>query len=126
MESTKLKRRRYREGKIDRRHVEAAPVQSWGGKGRHDRGKLVYQTTKKRASGPKCPVTGKRIQGERGLNLLGAFPSSSYSQMEVQDIVFDCKRKGGNTRKSLPHSEWSQTVIYEPLICISVKLETSR
>ncbi|KAK8672625.1 hypothetical protein V6N13_110990 [Hibiscus sabdariffa] len=23
-------------------------------------GKLVYQTTKKRASGPKCPVTGKR------------------------------------------------------------------
>ncbi|KAK4479807.1 hypothetical protein RD792_015345 [Penstemon davidsonii] len=25
--------------------------------------KLVYQTTKKRASGPKCPVTGKRIQG---------------------------------------------------------------
>ncbi|WJX23071.1 60S ribosomal protein L34 [Trifolium repens] len=26
-------------------------------------GKLAYQTTKKRASGPKCPVTGKRIQG---------------------------------------------------------------
>ena len=26
-------------------------------------GKLVYQTTKNRASGPKCPVTGKRIQG---------------------------------------------------------------
>ncbi|EXB44681.1 60S ribosomal protein L34 [Morus notabilis] len=26
-------------------------------------GKLVYQTTKKRASGPKCPVTGKRIHG---------------------------------------------------------------
>ncbi|KAG6747279.1 hypothetical protein POTOM_049675 [Populus tomentosa] len=26
-------------------------------------GKLIYQTTKKRASGPKCPVTGKRIQG---------------------------------------------------------------
>lgn len=26
-------------------------------------GRLVYQTTKKRASGPKCPVTGKRIQG---------------------------------------------------------------
>ena len=25
--------------------------------------KLVYQTTKKRASGPKCPVTSKRIQG---------------------------------------------------------------
>ncbi|XP_057981206.1 large ribosomal subunit protein eL34-like isoform X1 [Malania oleifera] len=26
-------------------------------------GRLVYQSTKKRASGPKCPVTGKRIQG---------------------------------------------------------------
>nr|AAT38711.2 60S ribosomal protein L34, putative [Solanum demissum] len=26
-------------------------------------GKLIYQTTKKRANGPKCPVTGKRIQG---------------------------------------------------------------
>ncbi|KAJ4715167.1 60S ribosomal protein L34, partial [Melia azedarach] len=26
-------------------------------------GKLVYQSTKKRASGPKCLVTGKRIQG---------------------------------------------------------------
>ncbi|KAK8459781.1 hypothetical protein SEVIR_2G212301v4 [Setaria viridis] len=26
-------------------------------------GKLVYQYTKKRASGPKCPVTGKKIQG---------------------------------------------------------------
>ncbi|KAK4606612.1 hypothetical protein RGQ29_000733 [Quercus rubra] len=25
--------------------------------------KLVYQTTNKRASGPKCSVTGKRIQG---------------------------------------------------------------
>ncbi|RQO98578.1 hypothetical protein POPTR_012G108301v4 [Populus trichocarpa] len=30
-------------------------------------GKLVYQTTKKRASGPKCPVTGKRIQGGHGI-----------------------------------------------------------
>ncbi|RAL50842.1 hypothetical protein DM860_015989 [Cuscuta australis] len=26
-------------------------------------GKLVYQPTNKRANGPKCPVTGKRIQG---------------------------------------------------------------
>ncbi|CAL9058572.1 large ribosomal subunit protein eL34-like [Musa acuminata AAA Group] len=26
-------------------------------------GRLVYQYTNKRASGPKCPVTGKRIQG---------------------------------------------------------------
>lgn len=29
-------------------------------------GKLVYQYTKKRASGPKCPVTGKKIQGVSG------------------------------------------------------------
>ncbi|KAF3960428.1 hypothetical protein CMV_014854 [Castanea mollissima] len=33
-------------------------------------GILVYQTTKKRASGPKCPVTGKRIQGDNP-SLLG-------------------------------------------------------
>ncbi|KAF8712940.1 hypothetical protein HU200_028724 [Digitaria exilis] len=26
-------------------------------------GRLVYQYTKKRASGPKCPVTGKKIHG---------------------------------------------------------------
>ncbi|PKU73871.1 60S ribosomal protein L34 [Dendrobium catenatum] len=26
-------------------------------------GRLIYQYTKKRASGPKCPVTGKRIIG---------------------------------------------------------------
>ncbi|TXG56496.1 hypothetical protein EZV62_017809 [Acer yangbiense] len=35
-------------------------------------GKLVYQTTKKRASGPKCPVTGKRIQGNRKFEVLAA------------------------------------------------------
>lgn len=26
-------------------------------------GKLVFQTAKKRANGPKCPITGKRIAG---------------------------------------------------------------
>ncbi|GFP91886.1 60S ribosomal protein l34 [Phtheirospermum japonicum] len=26
-------------------------------------GKLVYQPTKNRASGPKCPITSNRIQG---------------------------------------------------------------
>jgi hypothetical protein len=30
-------------------------------------GRLVYQYTDKRASGPKCPVTGKKIQGVSGL-----------------------------------------------------------
>jgi hypothetical protein len=29
-------------------------------------GRLVYQYTDKRASGPKCPVTGKKIQGVSG------------------------------------------------------------
>ncbi|CAN6456045.1 unnamed protein product [Victoria cruziana] len=28
-------------------------------------GRLVYQTSKKRAKGSVCPVTGKRIQGIR-------------------------------------------------------------
>ncbi|QCD99729.1 large subunit ribosomal protein L34e [Vigna unguiculata] len=32
-------------------------------------GKLVYQSTKKRASRLKCPVTGKRIQGIPHLRL---------------------------------------------------------
>ncbi|EMS56163.1 60S ribosomal protein L34 [Triticum urartu] len=32
-------------------------------------GKLVYQYTKKRASGPKCPVTGKKIQGGYSISL---------------------------------------------------------
>ncbi|KAM3275609.1 hypothetical protein ACQJBY_044148 [Aegilops geniculata] len=31
-------------------------------------GKLVYQYTKKRASGPKCPVTGKKIQGQYSIS----------------------------------------------------------
>ncbi|CAL5345979.1 unnamed protein product [Camellia sinensis] len=30
---------------------------------RNSRGRLVYQSTKKMASGPKCPITGKTIQG---------------------------------------------------------------
>jgi ribosomal protein L34E len=38
-------------------------------------GKLVYQYTKKRASGPKCPVTGKKIQGVSDY-LLGQFYSA--------------------------------------------------
>ncbi|KAF9613829.1 hypothetical protein IFM89_012361 [Coptis chinensis] len=46
-------------------------------------GKLVYQTTKKRASGPKCPVTGKRIQGiphETFLNTRGLARAASPSR----------------------------------------------
>ncbi|CAH9109080.1 unnamed protein product [Cuscuta europaea] len=33
-------------------------------------GKLLFQSTKKRASGHKCPVTGKRIQGIPHLRLV--------------------------------------------------------
>lgn len=36
-------------------------------------GKLVYQYTNKRASGPKCPVTGKKIQGVSFWNTLLSF-----------------------------------------------------
>lgn len=38
-------------------------------------GRLVYQYTKKRASGPKCPVTGKKIQG-----VCAANPTVSFHQ----------------------------------------------
>lgn len=32
----------------------------------------------------------------------------------MQDIKFICKRKGGNGKKSLSHSEWCQTVLSQP------------
>lgn len=45
-------------------------------------GKLVYQGTKKRASGPKCPVTGKRIQGVCNTRL-------SYARTKKMNIWFE-------------------------------------
>ncbi|CAL5423723.1 unnamed protein product [Camellia sinensis] len=43
--------------------IAMPPNQTSTGSSKTPGGKLVYQSTKKRASGPKCPVTGKRIQG---------------------------------------------------------------
>ncbi|GJM98816.1 hypothetical protein PR202_ga15856 [Eleusine coracana subsp. coracana] len=45
-------------------------------------GRLVYQYTDKRASGPKCPVTGKKIQGVSGLCYS---PPQACSVQKVQD-----------------------------------------
>lgn len=42
----------------------------------------MYQTTEKRASGPKCPVTGKRIQGVRRLFL------SSLNKLPLELWIF--------------------------------------
>lgn len=36
------------------------------------------------------------------------------SILQLQDIKFTCKRKGGNLNRSLSHDEWSQTVQLEP------------
>lgn len=42
-------------------------------------GKLVFQYTNKRASGPKCPVTGKRIQGVcKSVDFMAYFLDSYY------------------------------------------------
>lgn len=44
----------------------------------------MYQSTKKRASGPKCPVTGKRIQG-----VIVPFFSFLNLSREVLGFVFN-------------------------------------
>lgn len=43
----------------------------------------MYQTTKKRASGPKCPVTGKRIQGVCFLLI-----DSSYCPTMILHLIY--------------------------------------
>ncbi|KAJ7945162.1 MACPF domain-containing protein [Quillaja saponaria] len=50
---------------------------------------------------------------EHGLTFMD-IPSSSYSHMELHDIKFMCKRKGGSWKKSLSHSDWCQTVQLQP------------
>ena len=56
----------------------------------------MYQTTKKRAGGPKCPVTGKRIQGVCSIYIafwhIGFFAKSEnlsliYSYMLCQFMI---------------------------------------
>ncbi|XP_057750428.1 MACPF domain-containing protein At4g24290-like [Arachis stenosperma] len=41
-------------------------------------------------------------------------PSASYSESQVQDTKFMCKRKGGSRKKFLSHNEWCQTVWSQP------------
>ncbi|KAJ7957102.1 MACPF domain-containing protein [Quillaja saponaria] len=55
----------------------------------------------------------EKFMMENGLNFMD-IPSSSYSRMEVHDIKFMCKRKGGSWKKSLSHIEWCQTVQLQP------------
>ena len=56
----------------------------------------MYQTIKKRASGPECPVTGKKIQGECSIYIafwrIGVFAkfenaSLIYSYMLCQFMI---------------------------------------
>ncbi|KAF3444231.1 hypothetical protein FNV43_RR13921 [Rhamnella rubrinervis] len=51
---------------------------------------------------------------ENSLSLVDTLPSSSYYDIELQDIKFMCKRKGGYLNKNLPHNDWCQTVQFEP------------
>ncbi|KAI4378849.1 hypothetical protein MLD38_016274 [Melastoma candidum] len=51
---------------------------------------------------------------DHGLNFVETIGASSYNRLEIQDIVLDCKRKGGSNKRNLSHSEWSQTVAQEP------------
>lgn len=48
-------------------------------------------------------------------NALGLdIQAGSYYESEVQDIKFISRRKGGDRKKSLSHSEWCQTVLTQP------------
>ncbi|KAG4980490.1 hypothetical protein JHK84_034070 [Glycine max] len=47
--------------------------------------KLVYQTTKKRANGPKCTVTGKRIQGGHRRTCIGVMPGKILGRGHAGD-----------------------------------------
>ncbi|KAG6753304.1 hypothetical protein POTOM_043356 [Populus tomentosa] len=61
-------------------------------------GKLVYQTTKKRASGPKCPVTGKKIQGDYPGFLGGG-------AKDCEESFEDSEGKGKTSLKELEEEE---------------------
>ncbi|XP_044489426.1 MACPF domain-containing protein At4g24290-like isoform X1 [Mangifera indica] len=49
---------------------------------------------------------------EQRLRFADTGPSSSYSHKE--DIVSNCKRRGGNDYRNLSHNEWLHTVQFEP------------
>ncbi|ONK68216.1 uncharacterized protein A4U43_C05F8910 [Asparagus officinalis] len=50
------------------------------------RGKLTYQTAKKRAKGPRCHVTGKRIQG--------SLVSEVCIVKSATSLMLPCEKKG--------------------------------
>ncbi|XVF58641.1 hypothetical protein PTKIN_Ptkin07bG0082300 [Pterospermum kingtungense] len=56
----------------------------------------------------------KLNKSEKMLASMDMIQTSSYSHVELQDIKFICKRKGGKLNKTLSHSEWCQTVQSEP------------
>lgn len=56
----------------------------------------------------------EKIFKEHGLASMDMIQTSSYYHLELQDIKFDCRRKGGKLNKNLSHSEWCQTVQSEP------------
>ena len=53
-------------------------------------GKLTYQTAKKRAKGPRCPVTGKRIQGVAIQSLSCIFFLSEFCIMDECHLCDNC------------------------------------
>ncbi|EOX94138.1 hypothetical protein QUC31_004421 [Theobroma cacao] len=56
----------------------------------------------------------EKIFKEHGLASMDMLQTSSYSQVEFQDIKFICKRNGGKLNTNLSHTEWCQTVQSEP------------
>ncbi|XP_027339996.1 MACPF domain-containing protein At4g24290-like isoform X2 [Abrus precatorius] len=55
----------------------------------------------------------EKFMKDNGLGFM-EIQSRAYYESEVQDIKYMCKRKGGNGKKSLSHSEWCQTVMSQP------------
>ncbi|EXB62439.1 hypothetical protein L484_002338 [Morus notabilis] len=58
--------------------------------------------------------TRNKFTKEHSLTIMDRIPSSSYSNTELQDTKFICKRKGGSLHKNLSHDNWCQTVYFEP------------
>ncbi|RZC13282.1 MACPF domain-containing protein isoform D [Glycine soja] len=53
------------------------------------------------------------VMKDNALNFMD-IQTRSYYESEAQDIKFMCRRKGGNGKRSLSHSEWCQTVLSQP------------
>ncbi|TYH75867.1 hypothetical protein ES332_D04G047700v1 [Gossypium tomentosum] len=75
--------------------------------------KMLLEETQHKTNYDKLNKSEK-IFKEHGLASMDMFQTSSYSEVEFQDIKFICKRKGGKLNSNLSHSEWCQTVQSEP------------